>query len=90
MDETSGVALELKTGVPTYEVEDEEGRTYLLIHLPIQEGRNIDGVSGGRILPALIYVSGPITNMGFVRPLPDRSRINLDMLRSSRLAGGPF
>ena len=26
MDATSGVALELKTGVPTYQVEDEEGR----------------------------------------------------------------
>jgi hypothetical protein len=37
MDATSGVALELKTGVPTYQVEDEEGRTHLLIHLPIEE-----------------------------------------------------
>ncbi len=37
MDETSGVALALKTGVPTYQVEDEEGRTHLLIHLPIEE-----------------------------------------------------
>jgi hypothetical protein len=27
MDETSGVALALKTGVPSYQVEDEEGRT---------------------------------------------------------------
>jgi hypothetical protein len=37
MDETSGVALALKTGVPTYQVEDEERRTHLLIHLPIEE-----------------------------------------------------
>jgi hypothetical protein len=37
MDAPSGVALELKTGVPTYQVEDEEGRTHLLIHLPIEE-----------------------------------------------------
>ena len=37
MDETSGVALALETGVPTYQVEDEEGRTHLLIHLPIDE-----------------------------------------------------
>jgi hypothetical protein len=37
MDESSGVALELKTGVPTYQVEDEEGRIHLLIHLPIEE-----------------------------------------------------
>jgi hypothetical protein len=37
MDETSGVALALKGGVPTYHVEDEEGRTHLLIHLPIEE-----------------------------------------------------
>jgi hypothetical protein len=36
MDETSGVALALKTGVPSYQVEDEEGRTHLLIHLPIE------------------------------------------------------
>ena len=36
-DKTSGVALELNTGVPTYQVEDEEGRTHLLIHLPIEE-----------------------------------------------------
>ncbi len=37
MDETSSVALALKTGVPTYQVEDDEGRTHLLIHLPIEE-----------------------------------------------------
>jgi hypothetical protein len=37
MDATSSVALELKTGVPIYQVEDEEGRTHLLIHLPIEE-----------------------------------------------------
>jgi hypothetical protein len=33
MDATSRVALELQTGVPTYQVEDEEGRMHLLIHL---------------------------------------------------------
>ncbi len=37
MDETSGAALALRTGVPTYQVGDEEGRTDLLIHLPIGE-----------------------------------------------------
>jgi hypothetical protein len=37
MDATSGVALELKTSIPTYQVEDEEGRTHLLIRLAIQE-----------------------------------------------------
>jgi hypothetical protein len=37
MDETSGVALPLKTSVPTYQVEDEEGRIHLLLHLPIAE-----------------------------------------------------
>jgi hypothetical protein len=37
VDKTSGVALDLKTGVPTYQVEDEEGRTHLLIHLPIED-----------------------------------------------------
>jgi len=37
MDKTSSVALDLKTGVPTFRVEDEEGRTHLLIHVPIEE-----------------------------------------------------
>jgi len=37
IDETSGIALKLKTGVPSYEVEDEEGRIHLLLHLPIEE-----------------------------------------------------
>jgi hypothetical protein len=37
IDKTSGIALALKTGVPTYQVEDEEGRIHLLIHLPIEE-----------------------------------------------------
>jgi hypothetical protein len=33
MDGTSGVAVALRGGVPTYQVEDEEGRTHLLIQL---------------------------------------------------------
>jgi hypothetical protein len=37
MDETSGIALALQGGVPSYQVEDEEGRSHLLIHLPIEE-----------------------------------------------------
>ena len=37
MDAPSGVALDLKTGVPTYRIENEEGRTHLLIHLAIEE-----------------------------------------------------
>jgi hypothetical protein len=37
MDAKSGVALALKTGVPSYQIEDEESRTHLLIHLPIEE-----------------------------------------------------
>jgi hypothetical protein len=48
MDETSGIALALKAGVPTYPSRRrpaapkacrrrEEGRTHLLIHLPIEE-----------------------------------------------------
>ena len=37
MDETSGASLALTTGVPSYLVEDDEGRTHLLIHLPIAE-----------------------------------------------------
>jgi hypothetical protein len=37
MDETSGVTLPLKIGIPSYQVENEEGGTHLLIHLPIEE-----------------------------------------------------
>jgi hypothetical protein len=37
IDKISGVALDLKTGVPCYQVEDEEGRIHLLLHLPIEE-----------------------------------------------------
>ena len=37
MDETSGIALALRTAVPSYQVEDEEGRIHLLLHLPIGE-----------------------------------------------------
>jgi hypothetical protein len=37
MDETSGIALALRTDVPSYEVEDEEGRIHLPLHLPIEE-----------------------------------------------------
>jgi hypothetical protein len=35
IDKVSGVALDLKTGLPCYQVEDEEGRIHLLLHLPI-------------------------------------------------------
>jgi hypothetical protein len=54
MDETSGVALALKAGVPSYQVEDEEGRTYLLIHLPIEEEDENRWCCGGPITQALI------------------------------------
>ena len=37
MDETAGMELALKTGVPSCQVEDEEGRIHLLINLPIEE-----------------------------------------------------
>ena len=37
MDETSGIALVLRTGAPSYQVEDEEGRIHFLLHLPIEE-----------------------------------------------------
>jgi hypothetical protein len=40
-DETSGIALALQSGVPSYQVKDEEGRIHLLLHLPIAE-RNED------------------------------------------------
>jgi hypothetical protein len=51
MDETSGVALALKSGA-TYLLEDEEGRTHLLIHLPIEEVITNDA-SGGPVTQAL-------------------------------------
>jgi hypothetical protein len=36
-DTLARIALALKAGVPSYQVEDEEGRTHLLIYLPIEE-----------------------------------------------------
>jgi hypothetical protein len=36
-DQTLGSSLALRTSVPTYQVEDEEGRIHLLLHLPIDE-----------------------------------------------------
>jgi hypothetical protein len=42
IDKISGVALDLKTGLPCYQVEDEEGRIHLLLQLPIE------GENGGR------------------------------------------
>jgi hypothetical protein len=41
IDETSEIALLLKTGVPSYQVEDEEGRIHLLLHLPIEEEHEV-------------------------------------------------
>jgi hypothetical protein len=38
IDETLGASLRVNPGVPCYQVEDEEGRMHLLIHLPIEEG----------------------------------------------------
>jgi hypothetical protein len=37
IDQTLGESLALRTGVPPYEVEDEEGRIHLLIHFLIDE-----------------------------------------------------
>ena len=36
-DQTLGASLRLRTGVHCYQVEDEEGRIHLLLHLPIEE-----------------------------------------------------
>ena len=54
IDKTSGAALDLKTGAPSYQVEDDEGRTHLLIHLPIEGRRRPPRVSGGRTTQGLI------------------------------------
>ena len=40
IDAISGVALDLETGVPCYQVEDEEGRIHLLLQLPIEESEH--------------------------------------------------
>jgi hypothetical protein len=37
IDKVSGVMLDLGTGVPSYQVENEEGRIHLLLQLPIGE-----------------------------------------------------
>jgi hypothetical protein len=45
IDKVSGAALDLETGVPCYQVEDEEGRIHLLLHLPIEEWSELSGVA---------------------------------------------
>jgi hypothetical protein len=37
IDKVLGIVFELETGVPCYQVADEEGRIHLLLHLPIEE-----------------------------------------------------
>jgi hypothetical protein len=37
IDQTLGASLALETGVPSYQVEDEEGGIQLLLRLPIDE-----------------------------------------------------
>ena len=37
MDESLGTSLALGHGIPSYQVEDEEGRIHLLLHLPIRD-----------------------------------------------------
>jgi hypothetical protein len=54
MDAPSGVALALKTGVPSYQVEDEEGRNHLLLICRSTKRMKTDGAFGGPIRQALI------------------------------------
>ena len=53
LDETAGIARALKTGVPSYQVEDEEGRIHLLIHVQLKTV-NIAGASSGQIKQVLV------------------------------------
>jgi hypothetical protein len=53
VDETSGIALALKTGFPSYQVEDEEGRIHLLLHLPIEEENEDRWYPTGAIPPTV-------------------------------------
>jgi hypothetical protein len=54
MDETLGASLRIQNGVPSYEVEEEEGRIHLLLHLPIEEENKDRWCFGGRIRQNLI------------------------------------
>ena len=65
MNETSGIALPLKTDVPSYQVEDEEGRIHLLLHLPIDEEGENRWCLWRPDHAGFDFVSGPITNMAF-------------------------
>jgi hypothetical protein len=53
MDETSGIALALRTGLPSYQLEDEEGSIHLLLHLQSMKRMKTAGASGGPIRQAL-------------------------------------
>jgi hypothetical protein len=76
IDRVSGVAFDLQTGVPCYQVEDGlprrrlggGGRKAESIYCFIcrLKRTNTAGVSGGPTKQDLILVSGPITNMAFV------------------------
>ena len=54
MDETSGIALALRTGVPSYQVEDEEGRFIYCFTYQSRKRMKTDGAFGGRIRKDLI------------------------------------
>jgi hypothetical protein len=54
MDATSGVPLALKNGVPTYQVENAEGRLIYCFTCQSRKRLNTAGVSGGLITQALI------------------------------------
>ena len=68
MDETSGIALPLKTGLPSYQVEDEEGTIHILLHLPIEEENEDRRCLWRPDQAGFDFVSGPITNMVFACP----------------------
>jgi hypothetical protein len=69
MDETLGASLALGHGVPSYQVEHEEGR----IHLRIEERMKTAGASSGPIRQALIR--GPFLMARWLRNRKDLLRL---------------
>jgi hypothetical protein len=53
MDETSGIALELRTGIPSHQVEDKEGSFMYCFTYLSRKRMKTAGAFGGRIRQAL-------------------------------------
>jgi hypothetical protein len=86
IDAVSGIALDLKTGVPCYQVEDEEGRIHLLIHLPIEASNFVNQLNRNRFEEAGRKTSAGYKNSLFLAP----HEFSVFVQLRAPLVAGPF